>query len=362
MRGFYMTIIVCGYTRNLKEKIDYTQIISDLEKEEWSFQNGKIIDANGNELNNIPPRKKYERPELNHQNYELTLDDFYKSTFYLCDSGISVGNNLAYIDNYFKVDTIDLKIYEPSFLEVYFNGYHSVRFNRKVAIGFAGNVNLAKLCISYMREHLEQLRISRSNAQPIEYIVRKHCDKDNPLFNNPESTIWDENLFVDYKESKLYTAAQISDFIEHSINAGYERIRKNLGELKRNTTIREKDIIAEFAVTIFCPSKNKNEIYVYRPKFIENEFGVPNGKLIADKTLLSENEIAVLGTQDITPDLEQQYSTLLFDLKNPQEELFESVNQYIKNQISECIFNVNLPSYYFQFDQYKGLTTIKRLK
>ena len=88
-----MTIIVCGYTHNLKEKIDYAQIWSDVKKEQWSFQDGKIIDANGNELADIPSRKKYERPELNHQNYELTLDNFYKSTFYLCDSGISVGNN-----------------------------------------------------------------------------------------------------------------------------------------------------------------------------------------------------------------------------------------------------------------------------
>ena len=357
-----MTIIVCGYTRNLKEKINYAEIMADLQKEEWSFQDGKIIDANGSELDDIPPRKKYERLELNHQNYELILDDSYKSTFYLCDSGISVGNNLAYIDNYIKVDVVDLKIFEPSFLEVYFNGYHSVRFSSKVAIGFAGNVNLAKLCISYIKEHLEQLRISRSDARPIEYIIRKHYDKDNPLFNNPESTIWDESLFVDYDESKLYTADQISSFIEHSINAGYERIRKHLGELKRNTNLKEKDIVAEFAVTIYCPAKHKNEIYIYRPKFIENEFGVPNGKLIADKTLLSDNEIAVLGTQDITQDLKQQYSTLLSDLKKPQEELFESVNQYIKNQISECIFNVNLPSYYFQFDQNNGLTIIKKLK
>ena len=311
MWGFFiMTIIVCGYTRNLKEKIDFTEIMADLKKQkEWSIQNGKIIDSNGNQLDEIPPRKQYEKPDLTHDNYELVLDDFHKSTFYLCDSGISVGDNLAYIDNYFKVESIDLKIYKPSFLEVYFNGYHSVRFNRKVAIGFAGNVNLAKLCISYIKEHLEQLRISRSDARPIEYIVRKHCDKNNPLFNNPESTIWDENLFVDYDESKLYTANQISEFVEHSINSGYERIRKNLSELKINTNIKEKDIIAEFAVTIFCPHKNKNEIYIYRPKFIENEYGVPNGKLIAKKTLLLENQIAVLGTQTITQDLEQKYST-----------------------------------------------------
>lgn len=357
-----MTIIVCGYTHNLKEKINYAQIMSELTKHQWSFQDGKIIDANGNELKEIPPYKKYEKPELNNQNYELVLDEFDKSTFYLCDSGISVGNNLAYIDNYIKVDVKDLKIFEPSFLEVYFNGYHSVRFSRKVAIGFAGNVNLAKLCISYIKEHLEQLHISRSDARPIEYIIRKHCDKDNPLFNNPESTIWDKNLFVDYDESKLYTADQISNFIEHSINAGFERIRKNLSELKRQTTIKEKDIIAEFAVTIFCPNKNKNEIYIYRPKFIENEYGVPNGKLIAEKTLLLENQIAILGTQDITQTLKEQYSELLSDLKKPQEELFKSVNQYIKNQILACAFNVNLPSYYFQFDQYKGLTTINRLK
>ncbi|RLL34863.1 hypothetical protein D9K80_10060 [Acinetobacter cumulans] len=357
-----MTIIVCGYTRNLNEKINYAEIMSDLEKEKWSFQDGKIIDANGKKLNDIPPRKKYEKPELNHQNYELILDDFYKSTFYLCDSGISVGNNLAYIDNFFKVDVIDLKIYQPSFHGYYFQGYHSVQFSHKVAIGFAGNVNLAKLCISYIKEHLEQLRISRSDARPIEYIVRKHCDNDNPLYNNPETTMWDEDLFVDYDESKLYTANQISDFIEHSINAGYERIRKNLSELKRNTTIREKDIIAEFAVTIYCPFKQKNEIYIYRPRFIENEYGVPNGKLIAEKMLLPENEIAILGTQAITSDLNQQYSSLLTNLKNPQKELFESVNQHIKNQISECIFNVNLPSYYFQFDQRRGLTVIDRLK
>ena len=70
-----MTIIVCGYTRNLKEKINYAEIMADLQKEEWSFQDGKIIDANGSELDDIPPRKKYERLELNHQNYELILDD-----------------------------------------------------------------------------------------------------------------------------------------------------------------------------------------------------------------------------------------------------------------------------------------------
>ena len=98
------------------------------------------------------------------------------------------------------------------------------------------------------------------------------------------------------------------------------------------------------------------------PKFIENEFGVPNGKLIAEKHLLPEDQIAVLGTQAIYQDLEHQYSSLLTDLKDPQEELFKSVNQYIKKQISECIFNVNLPSYYFQFDQYKGLNIIQRLK
>lgn len=357
-----MTIIVCGYTHNLKEKIDYAQIWADLEKEQWSFRDGKIIDADGNELKDIPTRKKYEKPAINHQNYELTLDTFNKSTFYLCDSGISVGSNLAYIDNYIKVDTIDLKIYEPSFQGYYFHSYQSLKFERKIAIAFAGNVNLAKLCISYIKDHLEKLRISRSDARPIEYIVRKHCDKDNPLYNNPESTMWDEDLFVDYDESNLYTAAQISEFVEHSINAGYERIRKNLGELKRNTTLKEKDIIAEFAVTIYCPAKQKNEIYIYRPKFIENEFGVPNGKLIAEKHLLPEDQIAVLGTQAIYQDLEHQYSSLLTDLKDPQEELFKSVNQYIKKQISECIFNVNLPSYYFQFDQYKGLNIIQRLK
>lgn len=357
-----MTIIVCGYTHNLKEKINYAQIMSELTKPQWSFQDGKIIDADGNELKEIPPHKKYEKPELNNQNYELVLDSFYKSTFYLCDSGISVGNNLAYIDNYLKVDTIDLKIYEPSFQGYYFHSYQSIKFERKIAIAFAGNVNLAKLCISYIKDHIEKLRISLSDARPIEYIVRKHCDKDNPLYNNPDSTMWDEDLFVNYDERNLYTANQISEFVEHSINAGYERIRKNLSELKRNTNLKEKDIIAEFAVTIFCPHKDKNEIYIYRPKFIKNEYGVPNAKLIADKTLLPENEIAVLGTQDITQDLEQQYSTLLSDLRNPQEELFKSVNQYIKKQISECVFNVNLPSYYFQFDQYKGLSTINRLK
>ncbi|MCO8100976.1 hypothetical protein [Acinetobacter indicus] len=357
-----MTIIVCGYTHKVEQKIDFAKIANEIENERWEFKDGKIIDAYGNELDDIPPRKKYERPELNHQNYELVLDSFYKSTFYLCDSGISVGDNLAYIDNYLKVDTIDLKIYEPSFQGYYFHSYQSIKFERKVAIAFAGNVNLAKLCISYIKDHLEKLRISRSDARPIEYIVRKHCDKDNPLYNNPESTMWDKDLFVDYNERNLYTANQISEFVEHSINAGYERIRKNLSNLKANTAIREKDIIAEFAVTIYCPSKNKNEIYVYRPKFIENEFGVPNGKLIAEKHLLPEDQIAILGTKAITQDLEQQYSNLLTDIKNPQEELFKSVNQYIKNQISECIFNVNLPSYYFQFDQYKGLTIIKRLK
>ena len=359
-----MTIIVCGYTRNLKEKIDYTQIMADLKKEQGSFQNVKIIDSEGNELDDIPPKRKYEKPKLNHQNYELTLDDFYKSTFYLCDSGISVGDNLAYIDNYTKVDTIDLKIYEPNFNGYYFHSYQSIKFESKVAIAFAGNVNLAKLCISYIKDHLEKLRISRSDARPIEYIVRKHCDKDNPLFNNPESTIWDENLFVDYDESKLYTAAQISDFIEHSINAAYERIRKNLNALKTNTNIKEKDIIAEFAVTIFCPNKNKNknEIYIYRPQFIENEYSVPNSKLIAEKTLLPENQIAILGTQKITQMLEKQYLTLLTELKNPQKELFNSVNQYIEEQIGQCIFNVNLPSYYFQFSQRKGLETISTNK
>ncbi|WP_104473341.1 hypothetical protein [Acinetobacter indicus] len=357
-----MTIIVCGYTHKLKEKIDYAQIWSDVNKEQWSFQDRKIIDADGNELADMSRRKKYERPELNHQNYELVLDDYYKSTFYLCDSGISVGNNLAYIDNFFKVESIDLKLYQPYFVGEYFHSYNSVYLTRKVAIGFAGNVNLAKLCIAYIREHLEQLRISCKDFHPIEYNIRKHCDKNNPLEVNSDTTGWDESLFGNYNEKILYTGEQVSEFIEHSINAGYERIRKNLSNLKANTAIREKDIIAEFAVTIYCPSKNKNEIYVYRPKFIENEFGVPNGKLIAEKHLLPEDQIAILGTKAITQDLEQQYSNLLTDIKNPQEELFKSVNQYIKNQISECIFNVNLPSNYFQFDQYKGLTIIKRLK
>ena len=36
--------------------------------------------------------------------------------------------------------------------------------------------------------------------------------------------------------------------------------------------------------------------------------------------------------------------------------------KYIENQIGQCIFNVNLPSYYFQFSQYKGLTTISQKK
>ena len=57
-----MTIIVCGYTRNLKEKIDYTQIMADLKKEQGSFQNGKIIDSEGNELDDISPKRKYEKP------------------------------------------------------------------------------------------------------------------------------------------------------------------------------------------------------------------------------------------------------------------------------------------------------------
>lgn len=357
-----MTIIVCGYTRNLKEKINYAEIMADLQKEEWSFQDGKIIDANGSELDEIPPRKQYERPELNHQNYELILDDSYKSTFYLCDSGISVGDNLAYIDNYFKVDTIDLKIYEPSFQRYYFHSYQFVKFQRRVAIGFAGNVNLAKLCISYIKDHLEKIRISCTNNDPIEYIIRKHCDQHNPLEQNAHCNMWDTDLFVDYNECQLYTANQISEFIEHSINAGYERIRKHLSELKRNTNIKEQDIIAEFAVTIYCPSQQKNEIYIYRPKFIENEFGVPNGKLIAEKMLLPENEIAILGTQAITQNIKTQYLALLTDLKDPQKELFNSVNQYIENQIGQCIFNVNLPSYYFQFSQYKGLTTISQKK
>lgn len=355
-----MTIIVCGYTHKVEQKIDFdfAKTVDEIKNEIWEFKDGKIIDANGNILETIPPRKKYERPELNHQNYKLVLDNFYKSTFYLCDSGISVGDNLAYIDNYLKVDTIDLKIYEPSFQGYYFHSYQSVKFERKVAIAFAGNVNLAKLCISYIKDHLTKLRISRSDARPIEYIVRKHCDKNNPLYNNPETTMWDEDLFVDYDESKLYTANQISEFVEHSINAGYERIRKNLSALKRNTNLKEKDIMAEFAVTIFCPYTDKNELYIYRPKFIENEYGVPNGKLIAEKTLLLENQIAVLGTQEITRMLDRQYLALLLDIKDPQKELFDSVNQYIENQIDKCIFNVNLPSYYFEFSQRKDLETI----
>ncbi|WP_000152706.1 hypothetical protein [Acinetobacter baumannii] len=357
-----MTIIVCGYTHKVEQKIDYAKIAYELENEKWEFKDGKIIDAKGNTLDNIPPQKVYEKPELNHKNYKLVLDNYYKSTFYLCDSGISVGDNLAYIDNYLKVDTIDLKIYEPSFQGYYFHGYHSVKFESKVAIAFAGNVNLAKLCISYIKDHLTKLRISRSDARPIEYIVRKHCDKDNPLYNNPETTMWDEDLFVDYDESKLYTANQISEFVEHSINAGYERIRKNLSELKRNTNIKEKDIIAEFAVTIFCPHKNRNEMYIYRPKFIENDYGVPNGKLIAEKTLLLENQIAVLGTQEITEMLDTQYLALLTDVKDPQEELFTIVNKYIQNQLDKCIFNVNLPSYYFEFSQFKELQTINTKK
>ncbi len=357
-----MTIIVCGYTRNLKEKINYAEIIADLNKMDWSFQNSKIISADGNELVDIPPQKKYKTPKINHKNHELSLDDFYKSTFYLCDSGISVGNNLAYIDNYFKVDTIDLKIYEPHFQGFYFHSYQSVRFERKIAIGFAGNVNLAKLCISYIKDHLEKLKIScTTDNDQIEYVIRKHCDKHNPLEHNAHCTTWEKDLFVDYNEHLLYTANQISEFIEHSINAGYERIRKNLGELKRNTTITEKDIIAEFAVTIYCPAKQKNEIYIYRPKFIENEYGVPNGRLIAEKELLDENQIAILGTKEIAINLHQSYKSLLTELKEPQQEIFQLVNEYIKNQINNCIFNVNLPSYYFQFDQWKGLTIKDKL-
>ena len=101
--------------------------------------------------------------------------------------------------------------------------------------------------------------------------------------------------------------------------------------------------------------------------------GSGSGKTVLVKQIvmldnIQKGNIEILGknisnlTLKQTQDLKQQYSTLLSDLKKPQEELFESVNQYIKNQISECIFNVNLPSYYFQFDQNNGLTIIKKLK
>lgn len=279
--------------------------------------------------------------------------------YFACDTGISEASGRPILNSFLKVKTLPLKIWRPNFIDVYFDDYVQIFLESTVTIAFAGSTLFADLAFGFIQEHLGKLRVSYTknddpdSANTYKFIIRKHCDQENPFYR-PGVTTYDLDFFTSYRAEGLYTPGEIAEFINHCMNGAIKQATKNHPDL----SLFHARMQAEFAVGIYCPKSRKNLLYYYAMDFIEND-GIINEVKMRYR-LINPDELVVMGVRQYETQAKQVMLDAINNGEKVELKMFDFLNDCITQRNSEGKHDISRPSYLYIFESSR--THLERIR
>ncbi len=252
-----------------------------------------------------------------------------KGLYVAADSSITTpGTNgtRPILGEFRKIYAVPIKVWKPSFIELYFHSYQEVFLESECFVAIAGSTLTAQHVLNLISEHLGKIRISyerdESYGAPGKYILIRHCQK-NILNEGQGIDTWDEDMFTPHDYAGIVTADVIAEIIEYSINEALSSARKY--KLDHEAL---KGMYTEFAAGIHCPKTGAHKLFTFRMRDRLNAEDII--EVYAERQEIHEGEVAVLGMRN---EFEARAQTLLVDSIRagtpPANEIFNFLNQAI---------------------------------
>ena len=248
--------------------------------------------------------------------------------------------DVAILGGFRKIYPVQIKVWEPDFIESTFNGYRNIYYESECFVAFAGNTLTAQHVLNFISTHLRQIHISversRDSEKYWEYKIIRHCQK-NILEENRWSTTWGEDMFTPDDCRGIVTAVALADIIEYSINEALSSAQKyKLDEMAF------KSMYTEFVAGIYCPISRSHKLYTFRFNFKMNN-GVRD--VYAEKYDVPEDEVVVLGMRN---EFEERANKIFKDSihsgATPARELFRFLNDAISEVRKSGSYQIDRPS------------------
>lgn len=254
------------------------------------------------------------------------VQDRKSGIFLIADSLISTEMNFRrkpLVSGFKKIVDVPINVWQPHFVGELFQDYIKIFQTHKCLIAFAGSTLTAQHLINSITNHLSELRIDYEKGTSFKCVVRKSCDTNN-LVSNGIGTHYDDDIFIPEKDYKnLLSADYVSDVVEHAINQALSSKMKYVLDEDSLKAMRTDIVMA-----ITCPITREDYLYTY--KF--NHKFLPEGgvKAFCDKSLVSSNEIAIIG-------MENTYGEALRSLVTESIESGGLLEDDILNFVIKCI-------------------------
>lgn len=272
---------------------------------------------------------------------EITLRS--EGLFAVADSIITVtGSNgdTPLLSGLRKIYPIPIKLWKPSFLDVYFNGYFETYIESSCFVAFAGSTLTATHALNLISDHLCNLQISYKFNRG-EYIVQRHCETN--VLSDSKNAIWDKHMFLDRYFQKLLTAQYIAEVIEHSINTALksaQKYRLSKDEINKMHT--------DFAAGIHCPTTGQHFLFLYRMQITQKEDLV---EVYTKREEIKSDTVAVLGMRsEFEERAQKKYFEALKSGSSTGKEMFKFLNDSIKEVSSKGKFSIDKPSFHMKFE------------
>lgn len=269
--------------------------------------------------------------------------------FIVADSAItSTGSTSRLVLSSFKkVYPIDIKLWQPYFINESFRDYFEVYYEARCFVAVAGRTLTIQHVLNSITGHLSKLRISAiyDEENMVKYTMFLHCDNKNPLFKN--NCYWQEDMFVPKNHyANVYDANKVLDFIEKIILEAIIDAKKY--KLDENEF---KELLSEYIVGIYCNKTKKHLLTTFK---IKHKLDDSTGTIepYVEREDIKKDSLAVIGMSNkFKAKAVIRYNELLTDNNSDiPNAMFEFLNMAIKEINDTNSKEIYFPSCCYSFN------------
>jgi hypothetical protein len=261
--------------------------------------------------------------------------------FAVSDSNITIpglcGSRKVLVNNFEKVSEISIKVKSPNFLGGQFNNYLDCRSQRSCFIAFAGSSTLvAERLINEIRQHLANLYTTYEDD---EYKIAMSCEKNRHI---KQGYLYDTSMFQYHHLdlNKLLSAEYLLDVVNHSINAGLDKAKKN--DVMNKAF---EDFHVELILGVRCPRNQDFRLYEYEIKRNNEDVG------IVTQVEIPVKKVAVIGRKKKYAEKAlSHFTNAIENGKDTAKEMHDFLAKAIKEENEILDYSIGKPCVLYTFN------------
>lgn len=281
--------------------------------------------------------------------------------FAATDSAITIPSNQkrkTILSGFRKVYPIPIRVWQPSFVNGSFTGYHNIHSQYECFLAIAGSTLTAQHVINSVTEHLGKLRITHEYVDEVgseddsgvRYKIVRHCEH-NRLITMGMPATFDESLYLPEDIRGLLDSDKIAHVAEFSIEQALRSARKYKLDRTEFDAMR-----TEFALGVRCPITEAYRLFQFQMDFDIGDTGVYEVRVT--KTEILPGQISVLGMANKFKNGAQvELTASIQNALDIPEKLFEFLNEAI-DHVHQCDdVSIDRPAWLLKYNT-KGLTLV----